>query len=212
MRKSLSEETMFCKDFDSFVSTLEHKGYVVHPAENAAQAKEFALSLIGAGSVGFGGSATVHGLGLSDTLRAQGNAVYKHWDTPEDRKRVFLGAATADFYVCSTNAITLDGTLVNIDGTGNRVAAIIGGPENVIFIIGKNKLVKTLSAALKRVKTEACPKNARRLNLPTPCAEDGKCSNCDIPQRMCRVTAIIEYPPRMVKAMHLILVDEELGY
>ncbi len=203
---------MFCKDFDSFVSTLEQKGYIVHPATNAAQAKEIALSLIGTGSAGFGGSVTVHGLGLSDALRAQGNAVYKHWDTPEDMKKVFRGAADADFYVCSTNAITLDGTLVNIDGTGNRVSAIIGGPENVIFIIGKNKLVKTLGAALKRIKTEACPKNARRLSLSTPCPADGICANCDIPQRMCRVTAIIEYPPRMVKAMHLILVDEELGY
>lgn len=204
---------MFCKGYEAFVSLLTKKGFIVHSAENGEQAKEIALALIGNGSAGFGGSMTVHSLGLSDELRKRGNAVYKHWDAkPEEFVEVFRKAGCADFFVCSTNAITRDGKLVNTDGTGNRVSAMIGGPGAVILIIGKNKFVKHTNDARKRIKEVICPLNAKRLNLPTPCGLTGKCADCSMPQRMCRVTTIIDYPPRMVKAMHLILVDEELGY
>ena len=116
-------------------------------------------------------------------------------------------------FVCSTNAVTRDGRLVNIDGTGNRVAGMFAGPKKVILFIGKNKLVEGgLDEAIARIKRVACPANGRRLNTNTPCALTGECTDCASPRRMCKITSIIEYPPNLLSELHLVLIDEELGY
>ena len=129
--------------------------------------------------------------------------------TPVRPKR----AAHADWFVCSTNAVTRDGRLVNIDGTGNRVAGMFAGPKKVILFIGKNKLVEGgLDEAIARIKRVACPANGRRLNTNTPCALTGECTDCASPRRMCKITSIIEYPPNLLSELHLVLIDEELGY
>ncbi len=204
---------MFCEDYSVFVDKLERRGFIVHSAADAAEAKETALELIGSGSVGMGGSMTVKELGLYDILQHQGNTVYWHWRAdPSERANICECAATADVYLCSSNAVTKDGILVNIDGTGNRVAGMFAGPKRTILIIGKNKLANDIDSAIKRIKAYACPPNAKRLGLELPCALTGKCTNCRSPQRMCRVTSIIEYPPRLLKELHIILVDENLGY
>ena len=114
--------------------------------------------------------------------------------------------------MCSTNAITREGKLVNIDGNANRVASMIYGPKKILLIIGKNKFTETVDKALDRIKTVVCPKNAQRLKRTIPCAKTGKCVNCYSPQRMCNVTTIIEAKPGLISEMHLLLVDEELGY
>ncbi|MDR0840198.1 MAG: lactate utilization protein [Christensenellaceae bacterium] len=204
---------MFCENYDAFVHTLTQHGYTVHTAASAEAAKALALSLIGAGSVGCGGSMTVKDIGLYDALGAQGNTMYNHSTVPpQERSGVFLQAARADWYLCSTNALTLDGKLINIDGVGNRVGGMFSGPKKVLLIIGKNKLADTYDAGMERVKRVACVKNTRRLNKKTPCAATGACADCSSPDRICNVTSIIEYKPGWVQELHLILVDAELGY
>ncbi len=203
---------MFTEHYDEFLKALEKRGYRVHSAKDAAEAKEVGLSLIGSSSVGFGGSMTVKSMGLYEALAEKGNPVYWHWKS-EDPQNAQASAAHADWFVASTNAITRDGRLVNIDGTGNRVAGMFAGPKKVILFIGKNKLVEGgVDDAIARIRREACPPNARRLGLGTPCAATGECADCSVAARMCRVTSVIEYPPRMLAELHLILIDEVLGY
>ncbi|MEG1547859.1 MAG: lactate utilization protein [Clostridia bacterium] len=204
---------MFCENYAQYVSLLEKRAYTVHTAQNGAQAKVIALDIIGNGSVGFGGSMTVANLNIYEELKARGGTAFKHMTSiGEPEWQPDRDALRADYYLCSTNAITMHGELVNIDGTGNRIAGMIFGPHRVILIIGKNKLAADIPAAIDRIKSIACPLNARRLGYNTPCAITGKCGNCSAPQRICRVTSIIEYPPKHIEQFHLILVDEELGY
>lgn len=205
---------MFCEDYDSFVRALTRRGFTVHYAKDRSEAKAVGLALIGSGSVGFGGSVTTGELKLYDTLKARGNAVYSHtFAPPEEKDAVRLLASRAEWYVASTNAITADGKLVNIDGTGNRVASMIIGPENIALFIGKNKYVKTVEDGIERTKRVTCPLNARRLHLDTlPCGITGKCADCSNPQRMCNVTAVTEGKTRLIKSFHLILIDEEIGW
>lgn len=127
---------MFCENYDKLVSNLEGRGFTVHSAASGEEAKKLVLELIGdRASVGCGGSMTISSLGLPDALRAQGNPVYFHWDVkPEERAEIFEKAKEADWYLCSTNAITMNAKLINIDGNGNRVAAMFGGPKKVVLV------------------------------------------------------------------------------
>ena len=203
---------MFTEGYEEFVKALEGRGFTVHAAKDGAEAVNIGTALIGSGSVGFGGSVTVKEMGLYEALERNGNATYWHWKA-EDQDAAQASAANADWFVASTNAILRDGRLVNIDGTGNRVAGMFAGPKKVILFIGKNKLVEGgIDDAIARIKRDACPPNARRIGLATPCAATDKCHDCTTSHRMCRVTTIIEYPPRMVEEMHLVLIDREMGY
>lgn len=204
---------MFCENYDQFVSELEKRNFIVHSAQDAAEAKAIALSLIGSGSVGCGGSVTVQSMGLPDALRAQGCTVYFHWEhAPQERRSIFPLAASADWYLCSTNGITRNAKLVNIDGNGNRVAGMFSGPRKVLLVIGKNKFSENLDQALERIKSTACPANGKRLGLVTPCTASGRCTDCYAPSRMCNITTIIEAKPGLIDELHLLLVDQELGY
>ena len=192
---------------------LVRKGFTVHHAATLAEAKELALRLIPQGaSVGFGGSVTLRDMGLYEALQSAGHAVHWHWKNDEPKPDVFVHAAGSDVYLTSANAITADGCLVNIDGTGNRVGAMIAGPKEVIVIAGRNKLVDGgVPQAIARIKTVACPLNARRLGLNTPCGLEGKCNPAACEKGMCNVTSIIDKPVGGHK-ITIILVDEEAGY
>ena len=163
-------------------------------------------------TVGIGGSMTVYSLGIPQKLIERGNKVYFHWleSTPEGMDYARDKAEKADVYLSSTNALTEDGKLVNIDGLGNRVASMIYGPKKVFVLCGVNKITKDLDAALKRIK-ENTYKNARRLKLDTPCAHTEKCNDCNSPQRMCSVTTIIERRPYKTE-FEVIIIGKELGY
>lgn len=163
-------------------------------------------------SVGIGGSMTIKSIELDKQLKERGNIVHWHWleSTPEGMDSARENAAKADVYLTSTNALTQDGKLVNIDGTGNRVAAMIYGPKRTIIICGINKIVETLDAAFERIEKNTY-KNARRLNLKTPCAVNMNCIDCNSPQRMCNVTTIINKKPGK-KPIKVIIINEELGY
>ena len=205
---------MFCSHYDMLEKSLVKRGFIVHQAKDANEAKQLAFSLIKPNeSVGFGGSVTVQNdLDLYNELEKRGNPVYSHWYAA-DRSKAQGEAGKADWYLASTNAILGDGRLINIDGTGNRVASMIIGPEKVMLFIGRNKFVDGgIDDAIERIKRETCPPNARRLKLDKlPCGITGKCADCQSEQRMCRVTSIIEYPTRAIKEFHLVLIDAEHG-
>ena len=168
-----------------------------------------------AAKVGIGGSVTLREIGLLEALRQRGNEVYDHWKeglSKEERQSVGKKHLGADFFVTSTNALTVDGKLINVDATGNRVSSMVFGPEKVIVVAGLNKIVKNLNQGLARLKKVAAPRNCQRRKDPTPCAQDLICRDCDSPARLCRVTTIIERRPWGIKEFAVILVGEELGY
>lgn len=165
--------------------------------------------------VGFGGSVTVRELGLVDTLRDRGNTVYDHWQkslSPEELQEVRRSHLTCDTFITSSNAITMDGKLVNIDHSGNRVAAMIFGPGSIIVVAGVNKIVKNVEAGLERIKNYTSPLNTHRRNDPTPCAKLTLCADCAMPHRLCRVTTIIEARPAASKNFTVMIIGENLGY
>ena len=131
--------------------------------------------------------------------------------TPEETKKIYHDALSSDFYFMSTNAITKDGELVNIDGTGNRVAALCFGPDSVIVIAGINKLAPTLEAAVARARSWASPVNAARFNPDTPCAKTGLCGNCRSAGCICN-QIVITRNCRPAGRIKVIVVGEELGY
>lgn len=186
-------------------------GYYAHDKQEAVQ---IALSLIPEGSsVGWGGSMSTVALGLNDIFR-EGN--YRQIDrdnaqTPEERDSLVRQCFSADAFIMGTNALTEDGQLVNLDGNGNRVAALIFGPKRVIVIAGMNKVVGTLEDAVDRCRKTAAPINAQRFNIDTPCHKTGICGNCTSSGCICAQLVITRFsldPDRI----HVILVNESLGF
>lgn len=163
-------------------------------------------------AVGIGGSLTVKSLGIAEKLMQRGNKVFWHWleKTPEQQNDARKAALLSDVYLTSTNALTQKGQLVNTDGTGNRVAAMIFGPKKVIVVCGTNKIVKDLDEALERNKTSAVM-NAKRLGSDIPCVTTGKCTDCSSKNRICRITTIIDRKPLQTE-MTVMIIDKELGY
>ncbi len=198
---------------ENTAKALARNGFQVQVLQTASEAKEAALKLIGTGSVGFGGSMTIQELGLYEALTEQGNPTYWHWRAKsEEIPEIHRQANRADTYLCSSNAILESGALLNIDGTGNRLASMFFGPKQLIFIVGVNKLAGDYADALARIKREACPPNAKRLNLETPCGVTGKCTDCHHPRRMCNATLLLERPSNALKNTHVLLVNETLGF
>lgn len=177
------------------------------------EALRTALDLIPEGvSVGWGGAMSAVQIGLMDALK-QGN--YRAIDrdattTPEARKTAMKECLLADYFITGTNAISADGQLVNIDGVGNRVAAIVYGPENVLVIAGMNKVADTLEDALRRARTVAAPMNKQRFSAKTPCEVTGTCADCKGPGCICNQILVTRNsnPPGRIK---VILVGEDLG-
>jgi hypothetical protein len=182
----------------------------------AAQATEEIVAMIPKGSHVFRcGSMTTAGMGLWEALsKLDGVEIIDPYQTgvsPEEGMERRRRGMTADVMITSTNAITLDGKLVNLDGTGNRVAAMAFGPRKVILVVGMNKVVPDLESAMARVKHYAGPVNAIRLGLQTPCVETGLCTDCSSSQRICNIWSIIE--GQSVKdRIHVKLIGENLGY
>ncbi len=179
----------------------EARGYIL------AEARE-------AESIGFGGSLSVADLDVAGYLKDKGKELLIHSIpglTPEERRGIMRRQLTCDLFLTGTNAVTLSGSLVNIDATGNRVGSMLFGPKKVIVVAGRNKLVDgDIDDAVKRVKDWASPPNARRLNFKTPCATTGFCSDCNSPDRICRVTTIIDRKPRQTD-IRVLVVNAEMG-
>lgn len=185
--------------------------------ENCDEALDVISSLINEGdTVSVGGSMTLFEAGVIDMLRNGDYAFldrYQNGLSPEEINEVFAKSMTCDAYFTSSNAITEKGELYNVDGTGNRVAAMIWGPKSVIVVAGYNKIVKDLDEAKKRVAEIAAPANAIRLGMGTPCTEIGKCVNCASEKRICATAVTIGHQmPKFKDRIKVILVGEELGY
>ncbi len=205
---------------------LENNNMKAYAVETKQEATDLLKSLLKENcSVAVGGSVTLSELDVISLLR---NGNYNFIDRYEEgiskeetAKRFRLGLS-ADYFLMSSNAITEDGCLYNVDGVGNRVAALCYGPENVIVIAGKNKIVKDLKEAEKRIKTIACPKNCVRLGIESYCSNAGKClslnneqtditDGCNADSRIC-CTYVISAKQRTKNRITVILVNEELGY
>ncbi len=159
-----------------------------------------------------GGSMTLQELGIYEALQKAGHDVLWHWRVPHDEMASVRDEAMgADVYLTSSNAVIEDGRLLNIDGIGNRVAAMFFGPPRIIVIAGRNKLAAGYAEALERIRNVAAPRNALRLKRETPCRYTGRCQDCRSSQRMCQVTVCIENRLEG-RSLEVWLVDQDLGY
>lgn len=200
---------------DTIIKNLQKRQMGGFYFATAAEAVEKAGSLLTPNAtVGFGGSMTLTESGMMDVLNSRKDITLydrSKAKSPEETKEIYHKALCADFFFMSTNAITADGELVNIDGNGNRLAALIYGPEHVIILAGMNKVVRNVDDAISRVKNIAAPANGVRLNTNTPCATTGICHDCFSPSCMCSHTVVTRrcnIPGRIT----VLLIGEELGY
>lgn len=200
---------------DTIISGLEKRQMEGYYCPTAAEAVSLARSFLTRGStVGFGGSMTLAETGMLDALRSDsGITLYDRGQAknPEEIADIYHQCLNADYYFMSTNAITSDGQLVNIDGNGNRVAALIYGPREVIILAGMNKVTDSVEAAIARVHNQATPPNCLRLSRNTPCCHTGVCADCLSPDCICNQTVITRRSgtPGRIK---VILIGEEYGY
>ena len=164
--------------------------------------------------VACGGSMTLFKTGIIDLLRSGRYNFLDRYEeniSPQEMKEIFRKSFCADAYFTSTNAITEEGELYNVDGMGNRVAAMLYGPDKVIVVCGVNKIVKNIDEAINRNKVVSAPANAKRLNTNTPCKEVGYCIDCSSSERICCEYTIIK-KQRIPNRIHIIFINESFGY
>ena len=199
---------------NTLIKTLNKRQIDAYYCENSLSAKEKALSLIEENSiVSYGGSQTLNQIGIKKELH-KGNYIFLDRDnanSPEASREIHQKTYSADYFLMSTNAITLEGELVNVDGSGNRASALIYGPKHVIIIAGMNKVTLDQEAAIKRIRNFASPPNVNRLSLKTPCSVTGQCDDCLSPDCICCQTVITRFS-KIPGRIKVILVGEELGY
>jgi hypothetical protein len=200
----------------TIIENLEKRRMEGSYAPTAVEALEQVLAMIPCGSTVYRcGSVTTTSMGLWKKMASMPGITilnpFKPGLTPRESLAIRRGGLTADIMIASCNAITLDGRLVNLDGVGNRVAAMMFGPEKVILVVGMNKVTADLDCAISRVKHYAAPINAIRLGYATPCTADGRCSDCQSAERVCNMWSVIE-GHRTRGRIHVKLVGEYLGY
>jgi len=197
------------------VNNLKKHGFDAHSVARTADALELIVPMVsGYDSFGFGGSDTTRCLGIIEHLRALDKTIYDHWQsglTKETDLEIRLAQGRCDCFFCSANAVSETGEIVNVDGIGNRNNAMTFGPKKVVIVAGMNKVTADLSSALNRVREVAAPMRAKSLGMATPCAETGACSDCNAPQRICRVTTILHRQPMMTD-ISVILINADLGF
>ncbi len=196
------------------VKNLQSRHYDAYYCETKERALEKALELIPKGAtVGWGGALSAQQIGLMDVMR---NGEYHAIDrdkapNPEEKKKAMKNCLLADVFITGANALSLDGQMVNIDGNGNRVAAIVYGPESIIVIAGMNKVMDTLEAAVIRARTIAAPMNKQRFALQTPCEITGTCGDCKSESCICN-QILITRNSKPAGRIKVILVGEDLGF
>lgn len=200
-------------NFTVLKQNLEARGYRVSIHKTAADAAHYLDSAIDGKTVGFGGSVTLDVMGVYERL-ATHNTCYWHWRVGEgeDIKSLRDKGNGAEIYLSSVNGLAETGEIINIDGTANRVAAILYGHERVYLVVGKNKIAPDYEQALWRARNIASPKNAYRLGVKTPCAVKGdRCYDCKSAGRICRTLSVLWEKPNGAD-IEILLIDEELGY
>lgn len=196
-------------EYSQIRQNFERHGFTTQFFSTKEEASGYLADILQNQTIGFGGSETLMEMGLFEVLQ-QKNVVI--WHNKISGLHVRKLANCADIYITSANAITETGEIVNIDGTGNRVAMTAFGPQSCYYVIGKNKITANISDAYYRCKNIAAPLNARRVSAKTPCAAKGdKCYDCDSPNRICRIVSVIERVPLGMKC-EIVFVNEELGF
>lgn len=183
--------------------------YEVIVCNTKEEAKKIVIDMCKNKSVGIGDSHTIMDLNVLDELEKQNNLYAMQLDKSRENK---IKSLTTDIFILSANAVSFEtGEMVNIDSSCNRVAPSLYGPNEVLFVIGKNKIEKDLESAIKRIKNYVAPKNSKEHNYNTPCAYTGVCNDCSSKDRICRTTVIYHKRPKQTPTT-IILVNEELGW
>lgn len=207
------KESYYEKRGKLLVKNLQSRHFEAYYCANREEALAKALELIPEGAcVGWGGAMTCQQIGLMDALK---NGAYRPIDretckTPEEREEAARACLFSDVFLTGANGLSLDGQMVNIDGTGNRVAAIIYGPKTVLVVAGMNKVEDTLEDAIRRARTVAAPMNQQRFLHPNPCAVTGSCADCKCETSICNQIVITRHC-RPAGRIKFILVGEDLG-
>jgi len=200
---------------EAAVKALKKNGFDAVYVKTGAEAADLVAKHFKKGaSVGFGGSMTVKAIGVQDRAAAAGCELLDHNApglAPEAKGAILRRQLTSDVFVSGSNAVTLDGEIVNVDGTGNRVAALSFGPAKTVVVVGINKVVRDLDEAFARIETSAAPMNNKRLDRPNPCVKAGTCMDCDGDTRICRIYQILRKRPGGTD-FTVIVVGEDLGY
>ena len=207
------KQKYYNKRGEILVKNLRSRHYDAYYCETKADALAKALELIPKGAtVGWGGAMSAKQIGLLDAVNAGDyNAIDRDkTSTPEERKKAMKSCLLADVFITGANALSLDGQMVNIDGVGNRVAAIVYGPESILVIAGMNKVMDTLEAAVIRARTIAAPMNKQRFPHQTPCEITGACGDCKSEGCICN-QILITRNSKPAGRIKVILVGEELG-
>lgn len=207
-------KTYYEKRAQVLVKNLKSRHFEAYYCPDSASALAKALELIPEGaSVGWGGALSAQQIGLIGAVKS-GNFAAIDRDaatTPEERTQALKRCLTADVFLCGANALSLDGQMVNIDGTGNRVAAIAYGPDTILVIAGMNKVCDTLDDAVTRARTVAAPMNKQRFPFKTPCEVAGACADCKSEESICN-QILITRNCRPAGRIKFVLVGEELGF
>ena len=200
---------------NSIIKNLKKRNMDAFYCKDKASAVSLAMDLMKeGGTVGMGGTETVKELGLLDAVKSAEHLHFIDRDlakTPEEKKAIFYETIQCDYFLMSSNAITVDGELINIDGNGNRVACLACGPEQVIVLVGMNKVVDDVDSGIARVGIYAAPPNAARLGTRTPCATLGHCGDCHSQDCMCCQIVVTRHS-RQNGRIKVILIGEELGF
>lgn len=203
------------KQAQAIIKALEKRNMTAFYCEDTESCRNKVLELIPADSViSWGGSMSIHECGVPQALKERGDCEVLDrslYTTPEQQKEFAVKTFQCNYYLMSTNAITLDGELVNIDGYGNRVASLIYGPDHVIVIAGMNKVVPDVKQGFDRIRNIASPPNTIRLSKDTPCAKTGKCGDCMSPDCICN-QIVVTRRSRDKERIIVILVNDNLGF
>ena len=197
------------------IKNLEKHGFDAHFVSTVDEARKVILDMVsGYETFGFGGSETTRATGVLEELRARKKTIYDHWEnglTNEEIVELRLLQGRCDCFFCSANAISATGEIVNMDGIGNRNSAMTFGPKKVVIVAGMNKVMPDLESALKRIRNIAAPMRALSLGMEAPCATTGVCNDCNVPQRLCRITTILHCKPALTD-VSVILINQTLGF
>lgn len=216
--QKIKSDKWYSKDkMERTVKALKDNGFDAFYVNTKEEALEQLLRLIPQGlKIGIGGSMTLREIGLVDALNERGDSIADIWakkHSPEEDMKIRKQHFGMDIFLTSSNAISEDGKLINIDGLGNRVAAMIFGPKKVIVVAGINKIVKDAHDGIERIRNTAAPMNVKRFEGKTPCTTTGNCdlNQCKPPNRHCHIITIIEKKPMKTDTV-VIIIGECLGF
>jgi hypothetical protein len=197
------------------VKNLKGHDFDAHFVPDVEAARSLIMEMVSSyDTFGFGGSDTTRSLGVLEELKTLGKTIYDHWakgHNLEEDLDLRLQMGRCDCFFTSANAVSAEGEVINVDGVGNRTSAMAFGPKKVVIVAGMNKVTHDFESALRRVREVAAPMRAKSLNMATPCAETGICNDCNVPQRICRITTILHRKP-MLTDVSVILINKAMGF